>query len=146
MKLKFYVISLILSTQVCQFAMSQTDDNSFTVYCTGNQDSTGICLEISDSEDHKKLDCIMVPGNIIECQNEVKEQIECILIAATSAQSEFSCNKNSERSIDTQASTSIESSATQTIEDIDDAIYNKNTDQEIKFDATQTNIFNKPFE
>ena len=88
----------------------------------------------------------MVPGNIIECQNDVKEQIECILIAATSAQSEFSCNKNSERSIDTQASTSIESSATQITKDADDAIYNKDTDRENKFDATQTNIFNKSFE
>ena len=50
----------------------------------------------------------MVPGNIIDCKNEAKEKVECILIAATSAQAEFSCNKNNDVSIDSILTQPIE--------------------------------------
>lgn len=84
------------------------DDGSFTVFCTGNHDSTGSCLEVSEAEESKQLECIMVPGNIIDCKNETNEQIDCILIAATSAQAEFSCRKNKEQSIDSAATSSVD--------------------------------------
>ena len=75
-------------------ALAEADPEHFTIYCTGNHDATGTCLEVSDSEEYNKLECIMVPGNIIDCNNEGKDNIECILITATSAQAEFSCTKN----------------------------------------------------
>ena len=100
MKLRFLVILLTLSTYTDQQIISQAGEDSFTIFCTGNQDSTGVCFEGSNPDEQKKLDCIMVPGNIIDCKNQANEKVECILIAATSAQAEFSCNKNNEVSID----------------------------------------------
>ena len=73
---------------------AEADQEPFTIFCTGNHDATGSCLEVSNSEEYNELDCIMVPGNIIDCNNEEKGNIECILITATSAQAEFSCTQN----------------------------------------------------
>ena len=75
-------------------ALAEADKDPFTIFCTGNHDATGSCLEVSNSEEYSKLDCIMVPGNIVDCNNEERGNIECILIAATSAQAEFSCTQN----------------------------------------------------
>jgi len=88
----------------------------------------------------------MVPGNIIDCKNESEEQIECILIAATSAQAEFSCIKNTEKSIEPEATSPLESSTTPTNNDINDAIDDKDKNEGKNFDATQTNVFDNPFE
>lgn len=109
MKLKiFSILTTILALQAGQRTAAQMDDGSFTVYCTGNHDSTGSCLEVSEAEETKQLECIMVPGNMIDCKNETNEQVDCILIAATSAQAEFSCRKNMEQSIGSAATTSAE--------------------------------------
>ena len=154
MKLISLIISLISLTQVSQFAASQAADDSFTVFCTGNHDSTGSCLEVSSSEELKELNCIMVPGNIIDCKNEANERIECILIAATSAQAEFSCNKNTERTFVPEARTIIEIPTSQTIDegegegegeeslDITQSIDGNDENA----GTNQTNIFNSPFE
>ena len=75
-------------------ALAEADKEPFTIFCTGNHDATGSCVEVSNSEEYNELDCIMVPGNIIDCNNEEKGNIECILITATSAQAEFSCTQN----------------------------------------------------
>ena len=98
------------------------DDGSFTVFCTGNHDSTGSCLEVGGAEETKELECIMVPGNIIDCKNETNEQIDCILIAATSAQAEFSCRKNAEQFIDKTATSSLEDNSGATNNFPDDLI------------------------
>ena len=147
-------ISLITLTQISQFAASQAADDSFTVFCTGNHDSTGSCLEVSNSKEHKKLNCIMVPGNIIDCKNEADERIECILIAATSAQAEFSCNKNTEGTFAPEARTIIEIPTSQTIDEIEDEGEDKESlditqtidDNDENTGANQTSIFNSPFE
>ena len=82
-----------------QQASAQMEDDSFTVFCTGNHDSTGHCLEAGETNQSQNLECIMVPGNIVDCKNEHNEQIDCILITATSAQAEFSCRKNTQQTI-----------------------------------------------
>ena len=97
MKLIYLIVPFALSMHTGQRAISQSSEDAFTVFCTGNRDSTGICLE-NNNLITKKLDCIML-GNIIECKNRSKK-VECVLISATSAQSEFSCNKKNEVSID----------------------------------------------
>ena len=71
---------------------------TFTIYCTGNHDTTGSCLKISDSEEAEEFECIMVPGNIIDCKSNSDTNIECILITATSAQAEFSCSRENAKS------------------------------------------------
>ena len=158
MKLISLTISLITLTQISQFSASQAADDSFTVFCTGNHDSTGSCLEVSSSEEHKELNCIMVPGNIIDCKNEANERIECILIAATSAQAEFSCNKNTEGTFAPEAKTIIEIPASQIIDEIETETQGKGKveeslditqtidDNDENVGANQTSIFNNPFE
>ena len=154
MNIKFFVIFLTALTQISQFSASHAADDSFTVFCTGNHDSTGSCLEVINSEEHKELNCIMVPGNIIDCKNEANERIECILIAATSAQAEFSCNKNTEETFVPEARTIIEIPTSQTIDEIENEVEGKESlDMTQKIDdndentgANQTSIFNSPFE
>ena len=148
------IISLISLTQISQFAASQAADDSFTVFCTGNHDSTGSCLEVSNSEEHKELNCIMVPGNIIDCKNEANERIECILIAATSAQAEFSCNKNTEGTFAPEARTIIEVPTSQAIDEIENESEGEESlditqtidDNDENAGANKTSIFNNPFE
>ena len=148
------IISLISLTQISQFAASQAADDSFTVFCTGNHDSTGSCLEVSNSEEHKKLNCIMVPGNIIDCKNEANERIECILIAATSAQAEFSCNKNTEGTFAPEARTIIEVPTSQAIDEFENESEGEESlditqtidDNDENAGANKTSIFNNPFE
>ena len=110
-------------------------DQKFTVYCTGNHDTTGSCLKASDSTDSKELNCIMVPGNIIDCKSEPNARIECILINATSTQAEFFCNENKERLMRPGET----SSTANTIEKY------KNDDVENDSDNPQLNVFDDPF-
>ena len=118
--MKFIHLTIFFAVLIhtSQQAISQPDEVSFTVFCTGNQDTTGVCYDESNPDDQKKLDCIMVPGNIIDCKNEAKEKVECILITATSAQAEFSCIKNNEFSIDYGSTTPIEENSSNQIEEI----------------------------
>ena len=139
-------------TQINHLLPSPAADDSFTVFCTGNHDSTGSCLEVSKTEEHKELNCIMVPGNIIDCKNDAKERIECILMAATSAQAEFSCSKNTERTFELEETNTIEIPTTQTINEIEyenkEDLDTSQTNDENKgsTDINQTSIFNSPFE
>ena len=100
----------------------------------------------------------MVPGNIIDCKNEANERIECILIAATSAQAEFSCNKNTEGTFAPEARTIIEVPTSQAIDEIETETQGEGKveesldttqtidDNDENAGANQTSIFNNPFE
>ena len=52
-------------------------------------------------------------------KNEAKEKVECILITATSAQAEFSCNRNNQVSIDYGSTSPIEENSPNQTEDIE---------------------------
>ena len=108
MKSKKKLILLFLMLPLLQQASAQMEDDSFTVFCTGNHDSTGHCLEAGETNQSQNLECIMVPGNIVDCKNEHNEQIDCILITATSAQAEFSCRKNTQQTINSATKSLIE--------------------------------------
>ena len=97
MKFKIPAALSILFILAINQIMAQPGE-TFTIYCTGNHDTTGSCLKISDSEEAEEFECIMVPGNIIDCKNNSDTNIECILITATSAQAEFSCSKSMAKS------------------------------------------------
>ena len=127
------VFSILLMQNFNQ--VSAEPDKKFTVYCTGNHDTTGSCIKASDSTDSNELNCIMVPGNIIDCKSGPNASIECILINATSAQAEFFCNENKEGLIRPGET----SSTGNTIEKY------KNEDVENDSDSPQLNVFNDPF-
>ena len=83
---KSLLIACMMLVNTHQYASAEENNDSFTVFCTGNHDSTGTCIDTNADDDSNSLNCTMVPGNIIDCKNESKDQIECILIIATSAQ------------------------------------------------------------
>ena len=146
-----------------QQASAQMGDDSFTVFCTGNHDSTGHCLEAGETNQSQNLECIMVPGNIVDCKNEHNEQIDCILITATSAQAEFSCRKNTQQTINSATKSLSESTqerpnilpevfGQENIQEgsnnIKDLTENDNTtdnQDETNGSLNTSNVFNNPF-
>ena len=65
-------------------------ESEFNVYCTSNLDSTGICV---DESSKNLLNCIVIPGQIIECKDQSSNEYECVLIAqVTATQAQFSCS------------------------------------------------------
>jgi len=163
MKSKRKLILLLLMLPLLQQASAQMEDDSFTVFCTGNHDSTGHCLEAGETNQSQNLECIMVPGNIVDCKNEHNEQIDCILITATSAQAEFSCRKNTQQTINSATKSLSESTPEQpnilpevigeeniqeNSNNIEDLTENDNTtDNQDETDGSlnNSNVFNNPF-
>ena len=163
MKSKKKLILLFLMLPLLQQASAQMEDDSFTVFCTGNHDSTGHCLEAGETNQSQNLECIMVPGNIVDCKNEHNEQIDCILITATSAQAEFSCRKNTQQTINSATKSLSESTQEQPnilpevvgeeniqedSNNIKDLTENDNTtDNQDETDGSlnNSNVFNNPF-
>ena len=119
MKYKIFILALF-AFQSAGPLFAGSDQAAFSVFCTGNHDSTGSCLDVSNSKEFKELDCIMVPGNIIDCKNEKSSNIECILITATSAQAEFSCTHNHDASLGSLETTLIEDTDSQKIDIVDE--------------------------
>ena len=69
-------------------------DESLTVLCIGNHDSTGICKpEESNMETDASLDCILSSPGLVSCNDEnSKISYNCIMAAQISRnQSQFSC-------------------------------------------------------
>lgn len=138
-----YKIPAILSIIFLQSfnQVSAKPDQTFTVYCTGNHDTTGTCLNISNSEKIEEFDCIMVPGNIIDCKSDSDINVECILIAATSSQAEFSCNRGKAK-----PPTSIETTIDQDPDYQENLIYQDRTKKPSNDpDKPQSNVFRNPF-
>jgi len=85
----------------------------------------------------------MVPGNIIDCKNDTDDNIECILIAATSAQAEFSCRKRSanESEFEPAATIPVQNAPSETnnTENLFNDIYEENLDD------IKSNPFGDPF-
>ena len=140
MKYKISAALLILSIQAFN-QMSAQPDETFTVYCTGNHDTTGSCLKMSDSEKAEKFECIMVPGNIIDCKSNSDTNIECILIVATSAQAEFSCSESMTKSLKAVETMSSQDTGYQDNLSGDSKVNDIKNEQ----DNPKSNIFTDPF-
>ena len=80
----------LASIGVSLFGMVAYSESEFNVYCTSNLDSTGVCV---DESSKNSLDCIIIPGQIIECKDQSSKEYECVLIAqVTATQAQFSCS------------------------------------------------------
>ena len=130
-------------TSFIHHVSANENNTSFTIYCTGNHDSTGSCIEPNESSGDKKLDCIMVPGNIIDCKNKTEDNIECILIASTSAQAEFSCRKRmmKEREFEPAATMPVDN----TESEINSTESLTNNNYEESLNDIESNPFGDPF-
>ena len=138
---KSLLIAFMVLANTNQYVSAEENNDSFTVFCTGNHDSTGTCIDTNADDDSNSLNCTMVPGNIIDCKNESKDQIECILIIATSAQAEFSCRKNRSTSIDEERASYIENLSIE-VDSLQKDLSNSEEGPDIEI---KTDIFSNPF-
>ena len=115
------LLLLVLSSLNIHYAHA---DESLTVLCIGNHDSTGICKpEESDMDAEDSLDCIISSPGLVSCEDEKRNiSYNCILSGQLSRnQSQFSCqpvsneeevtviNQKSENQIDSKTTISSES-------------------------------------
>lgn len=64
--------------------------DGFNVYCTSNLDGTGVCASM---ESGKKLQCIIIPGQVIDCKSRSGKSFQCVLYSQYAAnQAEFFCD------------------------------------------------------
>jgi len=70
--------------------------DGFIAFCTSNHDSTGECV---NQEDGRKIQCLIVPGQIISCPAQSKS-VECIWISGITAnQAQFWCDPDDEAAL-----------------------------------------------
>lgn len=83
-----FVISII---QIAgRSVLSQPVYDGFNVYCTGNRDGTGLCVNMETSQ---ALDCIIIPGQVIDCKTSSGKSFQCVFFQQyTSNQAEFTCD------------------------------------------------------
>lgn len=94
----FFLITFISSFDLFRAGsfIAHASDQSFSVFCTSNFDSTGKCVD----ENNGELECIIVPGGIIACKNAKKEIYECVQYGSIIAnQSQFACELDTDQSI-----------------------------------------------
>ena len=87
------IISLLLYSMTLNllFPLSANSNSQNTVYCTSNLDSTGVCINETTDD---AFECIIVPGQIIECKDEDSVKHECVLMTQiTATQAQFSCSE-----------------------------------------------------
>jgi hypothetical protein len=64
--------------------------DGFNVYCTSNMDGTGVCTNMETS---RKLQCIIIPGQVIDCKSRSGKSFQCVLFSQyTPNQAEFFCD------------------------------------------------------
>jgi hypothetical protein len=64
--------------------------DGFNVYCTSNHDGTGVCTNMETS---RNLDCIIIPGQVIDCKSYSGKSFQCVLYSQyTPNQAEFFCD------------------------------------------------------
>lgn len=69
---------------------SQPVYDGFNVYCTGNRDGTGLCVNMETSQ---ALDCIIIPGQVIDCKTSSGKSYQCVFFQQyTTNQAEFTCD------------------------------------------------------
>jgi hypothetical protein len=70
--------------------------DGFIAFCTSNHDNTGECV---NEEDGRKIQCLIVPGQIISCPAQSKS-VECIWISGVTAnQAQFWCDPGDEAAL-----------------------------------------------
>lgn len=91
------ILFSIVETTSRNSVLSQPIYDGFNVYCTGNRDGTGLCVNRESSE---PLDCIIIPGQVIDCKTGSGKSFQCVLFQQyTLNQAEFACDPDVERMI-----------------------------------------------
>ena len=86
---RLHIVSLLFLLLFCPNILRSEQQNSdrLTVFCTSNKDGTGACMTTSQ----EPVDCILVPGSVVDCNDQDKNELSCVSVHATSAIIEISC-------------------------------------------------------
>lgn len=103
---------ILAATAFCLFIFQQLNSQSnsqgtwstqsqassgFSIYCISNQDSTGSCNRVDDSQ---PIVCEMIPGGLINCKDQKDVAIQCVLYSGViGSQGYFYCTKRTEPGI-----------------------------------------------
>ena len=88
-KYQFSIIFLIFLFLFPSPSKSEDEKSRLTVFCTNNKDGTGSCLTSSQDP----VECILIPGSVVECNDAANNELICVSVHATSAIVEISCEK-----------------------------------------------------
>ena len=86
-KLQIALFLLILIITPHTSRSDESNDTQITVFCTSNKDGTGSCL----TSLQESVECILIPGSIVECTDKDKNELTCVSVHSTSAIAEISC-------------------------------------------------------
>ena len=86
-KLQIVLFLLILIITPNLSRAEEGNDTQITVFCTNNKDGTGSCL----TSLQESVECILIPGSIVECTDKDKNELSCVSVHSTSAIAEISC-------------------------------------------------------
>ena len=83
--------TLILISPLSAVSFASDLVDGFFAYCTGNNDSTGIC---KNEETGRSYICQIIPAGLIDCTSSSSKSFQCIWISSPVANSaEFWCDK-----------------------------------------------------
>ena len=90
-RLQLPIASFLLILLFSPIILRSEEENSdrLTVFCTSNKDGTGACMTTSQ----EPVDCILVPGSVVDCNDQDKNELSCVSVHATSAIIEISCEQ-----------------------------------------------------
>ena len=94
----------LLNSSQRYFAASDVVDG-FVAYCTGNNDSTGLC---KNEETGRSYTCQIIPGAVIDCMSSRAKAFQCVWISSPIANSaEFWCDKSVDQMLRGEFVTSV---------------------------------------
>lgn len=71
-------------------ALASDPIDGFVASCTGNNDSTGDCVNLETSQ---RFNCLIIPGQVIECKSRRSRPFQCVWVSGVQAnQAQFWCD------------------------------------------------------
>lgn len=89
----FSIFHMIAAAPI--YLLSQLPGSSgFNIYCTSNLDGTGACNRVDND---KPVDCLVIPGGVIDCKQPGEEPIQCVLYSSVlNSQAYFYCTRRTD--------------------------------------------------
>ena len=88
-KYSIFLLVFLLTLAPNTLRSEEESNTQVTVFCTNNKDGTGSCLTSTQDP----VECVLVPGSVVECNDANENELICVSVHATSAIVEISCEK-----------------------------------------------------
>lgn len=94
MNARLRILFALTFALLCPTGLLARVSDGFFAYCTSNRDGTGDCV---NQEDGKTMECIIVPGQIIECEVSAVASFQCVWVSSVASnQAQFWCDPAAE--------------------------------------------------